>query len=99
MLRYVKQRVAISTADWTPIVAPIVCNYFGCKNLDGSALLLRTDVNDDQTEDTLPANAQEGVIATVVASMVGAPRFQEGEPVFWVKATVGVGPVIVTWVL
>jgi hypothetical protein len=98
---YVKSRYAITTADWTAIVAPIDANYFGLKNLDGSALLLRTDKDDAGTEDTLAAFAQEGVAAgpNLRFNTGGAARFPQGSTVLWVKATVGIGPVIVTWVL
>jgi hypothetical protein len=98
---YVKCRYAINTSGWTPIAAAIDANYFGLKNADGSAVLLRTDMNDVQTEDTLPAFAQEGVAAGPNLQFIsgGAARFPQGSTVIWVKATVGVGPVIVTWVL
>lgn len=98
---YVKSRFAITTADWTAIVAPIDANYFGLKNADGSALLLRTDMNDALTEDTLPAWGQEGVTSGPNLSFIsrGVPRFPQGSTVLFVKATAGVGPVIVTWVL
>jgi hypothetical protein len=98
---YVKSRYAITTTDWTPITAPINANYFGLKNSDGSALTLRTDKNDAQTEDTLPAWAMEAVTSGINLPYLtgGAPRFPTGATAVWVKATAGVGPVIVTWVL
>jgi hypothetical protein len=98
---YVKSRYPITTTDWTAIVAPIDANYFGLKNADGSALTLRTDKNDDQTEDTLSAGSQELVTAGINLRYLtgGSARFPQGSTAIWVKATTGVGPVIVTWVL
>jgi hypothetical protein len=95
---YVKSRFDIDTTDWTAIVTPIDCNYFGLKNSDGSALILRTDMNDPETEDTLGIGEQEGVLAQANVQWRVA-RFLKGSTVLWVKATAGVGPVIVTWVL
>jgi hypothetical protein len=98
---YVKSRYAITTADWTAIAPPSDANYFGLKNADGSALILRTDKDDDQTEDTLSASGQEGVTAGINFQYLtgGRARFPAGMTALWVKATAGVGPVIVTWVL
>ncbi len=98
---YVKSRFAITTTDWTAITAPVDANYFALKNADGSALLLRSDMNDSQTEDTLAAGGQETVTSGPNLSFIsqGRPRFSSGSTVLWVKATAGTGPVIVTWVL
>jgi hypothetical protein len=98
---YVKCRYPITVADWTAIVAPDDFNFFGLKNSDGSALLLRTDENDDQTEDTLPAFGQEGVTSGINLTYIsgGLARFPKGSTALYVRATTGVGPVIVTWVL
>jgi hypothetical protein len=98
---YVKSRFAITIADWTAIVSPVDANYFGLKNSDGSALTLRTDKNDAGTEDTLAAFGQEGVTSGPNLGFLsgGLPRFPQGTTALWVKATAGVGPVIVTWVL
>ncbi len=98
---YVKSHFAITTTDWTAIVAPVDANYFALKNADGSALLLRTDMTDAQTEDTLSTGGQETVTSGPNLSFIsqGTTRFPHGSTVIWVKATAGVGPVIVTWVL
>jgi hypothetical protein len=98
---YVKKRYAITTTDWTPIVVPIDCNYFGLKNSDGSALILRTDMNDAGTEDALSPGGQETVTSGPSLGFLsgGSARFPQGATALWVKATAGVGPVIVTWVL
>ena len=92
---YAKKRVAINTVTWTPIVAPINSSHFDLKNLDGTALLLRTDVNDPESEDELPPGFQE--IVNAVPTM-RIPRWGINQTVLWVKAVSGVGPVMVTWV-
>ena len=97
MSAYAKTRVCVSMSDWTPIKAPIPCNYFSLKNLEGSELLLRTDSNDPNTEDVLEKNEVETVTSTT--KHVGEFfRFAQEEIVLWVKATSGQGPVVVTWV-
>jgi hypothetical protein len=98
---YVKARYPITAEDWTAIIPAHDANYFGLKNADGSALILRTDKDDDQTEDTLTSSEQELVTAGINLTYLsgGAPRFPAGSTAVWVKATTGVGPVIVTWVL
>jgi hypothetical protein len=98
---YIKSRFAITTTDWTAIVAPIDCNYFALKNADGSALILRTDMNDAGTEDTLAPGGQETVTSGPNLGFLsgGEARFPKGATALWVKAAAGVGPVIVTWVL
>jgi len=99
---YVKSRTPINAETFTPILAPISCSYFALKNADGSAVTLRTDPSDANTEDTLSANGQESVTVGPAPDFIpGGPskaRFQSGSTVIWVKATQGVGPMIGTWV-
>jgi len=97
MNAYSKTRVTVDTVDWTPIVAPINCNYFGLRNLEGAELLIRTSKDDPNTEDVLEAKEFEAVTAST--AFVGEfTRFHQGETVLWVQATSGSGPVVATWV-
>ncbi len=94
---YAKTRVTVNTTDWTAIVAPISCNYFGLRNLEGSEVLIRTTRDDPNTEDVLEAKEFELVTSTTKYTGEFC-RFHQDEVVLWVKATSGVGPVVATWV-
>ncbi len=98
MNAYCKTRVIVDTTGWTPIVAPINCNYFGLRNLEGSELLIRTNPDEQNTEDVL--ESKEFELVTAPTKLVGEfSRFHQGETILWVKATSGSGPVVATWVL
>jgi hypothetical protein len=46
----------ITTADWTPVLAPLACNYFLIiGNVDGSAFLRCTDPTDANSSYQIPA--------------------------------------------
>jgi hypothetical protein len=45
--------------QWTPIVSPIFCSSWGLRNASGGIVLLRTDQNDANTEDTLDGGSWE----------------------------------------
>ncbi len=94
---YSKTRVTVNTTEWTAIVAPVSCNYFALRNLEGSELLIRTSKDDPNTEDVLEANEFETVMGPT--KFFGEfHRFNAGETILWVKATSGSGPVVATWV-
>jgi hypothetical protein len=95
---YWKKRYQVSADAWTPIVPPYACNFFALKTADGAPLLLRTDVNDETTEDYLAAYAQESVTVPILGDVWTPCRFDSDHPALYVKLASGVGPVVVTWV-
>jgi len=46
-------KFALPADQWTPIVSPIFCSSWGLRNTSGGTVLLRSDQNDANTEDTL----------------------------------------------
>lgn len=103
--RWVKQRVEVNNADWTPIVPPLDFDYFGFR-CDTSALVYRTAQDDESTEDTVSQYVQDGVIATMilrfyrpVGGILIRCRFKAGLPVCYVKSVSPTATAIVTWVL
>lgn len=103
--RWVKQRVTVSHDDWTPIVPPMDFDYLAFR-CDSSALLYRTDVADEDTEDSLAQYAQDGVTGSfsvryfhnTIGTLVRC-RFQADVPVCYVKSVAASAVVVVTWIL
>lgn len=101
--RFIKSRLTVSETDWTPVVAPADMDYFAVR-CDAVSLLVRTDVADANTEDTIPATIQDGVMGSNsghwVLNTAKYARFLQGETVCSIKRATGSGSVtvIVTWV-
>jgi hypothetical protein len=101
--RWQKRRVAIASNDWTPVVAPHHFDYVALR-CDDSPVVYRTDKDDPNTEDEMPAGVQDGVTGAASGphfrwSEVNRSRFPEGYIVCWVKSTQPTAELIVTWVL
>lgn len=84
----IRRDVIDNTKFWA-IRAPMICNYWSVRP-DG-ACLVRSNVLNEDSEDTLAADSQELCIAP--APLVG-PRYQIGSAVIYIKA-VGNAPVVV----
>jgi hypothetical protein len=101
--RWVKQRVAVTNSDWTPITPAHPREYFAMR-CDSSAIILRTDKDDPDTEDAFGQYAEESVMGSGIAvwdSEYGTAksfRFPAGVPVCWVKSVEATATVVVTWV-
>jgi hypothetical protein len=101
--RWSKQLVAVSSSDWTPIVAPFSYDYLALR-CDSSALVYRTDKDDPATEDQMPAAVQDGVTGANSGphkdwSTSNRARFPKGIFACWVKSVQPSATLIVTWVL
>jgi hypothetical protein len=101
--RWIKQRVAINSADWTPIAAPQNYDYLAIR-CDSCAITYRTDPADAATEDTLAIGIQDGVLGSAVGphinwSDANKSRFPAGESILWVKSDDPTAELVVTWVL
>jgi hypothetical protein len=99
---YRKMQITVDTVSWTPIVAPIDCIGIAIKNSQLVNLYVRTDSGDATTQDTIPAGAQDGILAPRHGSNpqdagTGA-RFLSGDTIAYLQAASGTGPAIVTFV-
>jgi hypothetical protein len=88
-LVYVLRTFLITEDAWTAIVTPIACSYWGLRPTGN--VLLRSDEADEDTEDSLAANAQEGCTSSWNGPTV--TRYRRNETVILVKSAVGAGPV------
>lgn len=95
---YVKLAVAITNSEWTPVVAPMDCNYFAIRCAT-SHVTTRTDAADAATEDALEEDVQDGVIGGYLAIPSRQRRFRQGETVVYVKSDATTAVLITTWVL
>ncbi len=83
----------LSTTQWTPIIAPIDCNYYLIiGNQDGSAMLRCSDDTDASTVYTMQTGGWFSFLSPVFSRNY---RFKTGDVVTYVKATSGTGPAIV----
>lgn len=53
--------LSLTTGDWTPVVAPINCNYWVVRNQTNSMLICTDASNPAGTQDTISQGTQEGV--------------------------------------
>lgn len=85
-MAYAIKTYAFNAEDWTPIVPPYPATGFGIRNAGNNDALIRTDKNDEATEDTL------GVGQWEVVSNSNSPKiFTNTRPIFWVKSVSGPG--------
>ena len=83
--------------EFTPWSVPEDCNFAVLKNNGPGVIVMRSDKNDAQTEDTLAVGAQEGIMAPIshrVSSITRVvvpitPRFAANECILWVKTNSG----------
>jgi hypothetical protein len=87
--RYAIRVMTIAAATWTPIVAPITCDYFAIRNASAGSVSIRSDEADADTEKPLPAGASEIVVATPAFEPRLNARFKKGSPVFYMKPADG----------
>lgn len=91
------RKFALITTAYTPIIAPICCNYYLIiGNQDGSAMLRSSDGTDANSYE-MPAGGWYSMMAPPMI-LAFQCRFQQGNIVTWLKAVAGVGPAIVEFV-
>ncbi|MSV35462.1 MAG: hypothetical protein EXQ47_07670 [Bryobacterales bacterium] len=87
------QVLSIDPVSWTPVTVAFDCNSLSVKNTDpANPVKFRTNVASAATEDTLGPGAEQAL-----AIPFHRYRFTAGAQPLWLKATVGTGPVIVTF--
>lgn len=102
--RWWKDRIAIDADDWTPVAPDFDADYFAFR-CDTSAVVYRSDKDDPDTEDTLPATVQDGVTGAAAGPHgrnwpnVNRSRFPAGEDAVFVKSVQPTATLVVTWVL
>jgi hypothetical protein len=84
---------ALSTTSYTAIIAPIACNYWWIQNSDGSSMLRSSDGTDATSYQV------SGFAMVAPVRPPQGPRYQPGDIVTYLKATTGVGPAIVEFIL
>ncbi len=94
---YAKRKLTIDTVTWTAVVAPIDCDSLAMRN-DTASTKIRTDSADPNTEDTIGAGVQEGIIAPIHEPAPFPVRFKNGDTICYLQAVSGTGPVILTFV-
>lgn len=72
-------KFALPADQWTPIVSPIFCSSWGLRNASGGTVLLRSDQNDANTEDTLG----DGVWELCVSQT--EEKFYKGSTILYAK--------------
>lgn len=93
------RKFAITTTEYTGIVAPIDCDYFLIiGNVDGTAMIRSSDGTDANSYQ-IPAGGWYSMLAPPTTFLGSAPRYRSGYTVTYIKATTGVGPVAVEFVL
>jgi hypothetical protein len=78
-----KRAIAVDTAAWQPVVAPIACNTWVIRA--DAPINTCSDTEDPTTFDTLAVGVQEGVLS----SRGGDPRFPVGITLLFVQAQSG----------
>jgi hypothetical protein len=101
--RWRKARVAVNASEWTPLVAPDDYDFLALR-CDTSALIYRTDKDDPDTEDQMPAAVQDGVTGANTGPHLNwahnnRSRFRKGVTVCYVKSAQATATVIITWIL
>lgn len=104
--RFVKARLMVNEEDWTPVVPPSDMDYLAIRCED-SAIKIRTDPDDANTEDTIPAGIQDGVASSNTSNYVGHEHARwrvtnsGADVACYLQSPEGAGEqtVIITWVL
>ncbi len=94
---YAKRKLSIDTVTWTAVATPIDCDSLAIRN-DSGATKIRTDSADPNTEDTIAAGVQEGIVAPIHEPAPFPVRFKTGDIICYLQAVSGTGPVILTFV-
>lgn len=97
---YGKWRLALDPESWTRVIVAFDCNSVGIKNPTLFNFLLRTDVEDPSTEDTIYPGAQEGISASMETRNtypLTTPRFRQGSTICFLKPVSGAGPAVITF--
>lgn len=94
------RKFRLNTATYVPIVAPIECNYYLLiGSSDGSAMKRCSDPdNEAESMYTIPANGWYAMVAPTPSINRAFYRFQKGQTVTYLKATVGTPDVFVEFV-
>jgi len=99
---YVKKQIAIDSVSWTAIAAPIDCMGVGIKNSVSTDMKIRTDAADPNTQDTIPAGNQDGIMVSRAGdariNAESGTRFRAGDTIAFLQAASGTGPALVTFV-
>lgn len=92
------QIASFALNGWTPIVAPIDCDYYWViENKDGSAMMRGSNPNDATTQYEISADESYALI--VPPSVGNSPRFKMGDTVTYLQSTGGNGPAVVEFYL
>jgi hypothetical protein len=82
-LAYIIKSFPISDDEWYPITPPCAVMGWSIRNSSSQyEVLIRTDEEDEGTEDNIPAGSWELV-------SLSSYRFNNTEPIFWAKSTNG----------
>lgn len=83
---YKIQRLAINTHSWTAVVIPFDTNGISIR-CDNDAILMRTDTDDSNTQDSLALGSQEYILA---------PKSCEGNQAFvYLQAETNDGAIVI----
>lgn len=82
--KYAIRTITVPTDEWTPITAPIACDYLCLWTT--AAASIRSDKDDPATEKDLYAASQEVILAPIGVWLSAPPRFKAGDVLFYVKA-------------
>lgn len=79
---YVISRTTINNVSFVALVAPIACSSFSIR-CDTDVVIVRTDPNDANTQDTIPLGSQEYVLGETFDKN---PRWFGGDTILYLKA-------------
>ncbi len=96
---YRKLKIALDNVSWVAVTAPFACNGIFLRNTGANAVLLRTDQNDPNTEDSIDVGLSEviqHITPDVFLGQQSRQRFAAGSVVCYLKAAAGTSTVIQT---
>jgi hypothetical protein len=73
---------------WTPVAAPISCNFVGQRNAGNVTVQQCTDPDNEDSFDELPA----GWIDSITSPTPGAPRIEKGTVLLYLRVVGGNEP-------
>lgn len=103
--QWVKNRIDTTVNAWSPIVAPIECDYVDMRNAGSETqgqpdddIYVRTDVNNPGEEDTISVGFQDGIVAPYTGrASARSWRFSVGDVLGYAQAKSGTQRLVVTF--
>jgi hypothetical protein len=95
---YAKRQFLVSATSWTPVIAPKKCNGFSLISASGAAFKIRSDVNDETTEQTINPGFGEAVDPAKPGLNFYQARFYGGDTICFVKAQSGTDTIVGTFI-